>query len=73
MQHVTTYGHSIGNLSIWTISSLKTIFVMFSPHRAMHMVVSMVKYGVDLDVPDEHNLTQTPSQLTQSKLNLFSF
>lgn len=39
----------------------------------MHMVVSMVKYGVDLDVPDEHNLTQTPSQLTQSKLNLFSF
>lgn len=39
----------------------------------MRMVVSVAEYGVDLDVPDEHNLTQTPSQLTQSKLNLFSF
>lgn len=37
------------------------------------MVVGVVEYGVDLDVPDEHNLTQTSSQLTQSKLNLSSF
>lgn len=39
----------------------------------MHMVVSLVEYGVDLDVPDEHNLIHTSSQPTQSKLNLFCF
>lgn len=49
------------------------MFVMSVPYPAMRMVVGVVEYGVDLDVPDEHNLTQTSSQLTLSKLDLFSF
>lgn len=72
--HVRNNGPSIENSSIQTTSSRDIIIIIISvPHPAMQMVVSVVDHGVDLDVPDAHNLTQISSQPTRSKLNLFSF